>query len=191
MLCWVQRWVSPDQACCCICAKLPPEDGWNWCELCEKKECTVILCPKCEKKHPFINVDNEQSCLLHTATEQVYNKRRSVHHLPKTFVIGKHNPSMLFSSIVDKVRRDRMTQFETIKQSVHINALGFNKTNSWFEEVQQFLEKSEPQKKASLNSRLAMRQQQQLDTASFLKKAKKITKQLGWNKLAENINDKH
>eukprot|EP00961_Rhodomonas_salina_P006133 83075-Rhodomonas_salina.1 len=35
-----------------------------------------------------------------------------------------------------------------------------------------------------------MRQQQQQDTASFLKKAKTITKQLGWNELAENINDK-
>eukprot|EP00961_Rhodomonas_salina_P180680 2438753-Rhodomonas_salina.1 len=102
MLCWVRRWVSPDLACCCICAKLPPEDGWNGCELCKKKECTVILCPKCKKKHPFINVNNEQFCLSHTATEQVHNKRRSVHHLPEEFVIGKHNQSVLFSSIVDK-----------------------------------------------------------------------------------------
>eukprot|EP00961_Rhodomonas_salina_P019040 256555-Rhodomonas_salina.2 len=83
-----------------------------------------------------------------------------------------------------------MTQIETIEQSVRINALGFNKTNSWFDEVKVFLEKSAPQKKAFLNCRLAMRQQQQLNTASFLQKAKKTTKQMGWNELAESINDK-
>eukprot|EP00961_Rhodomonas_salina_P237707 3213211-Rhodomonas_salina.3 len=98
------------------------------------------------------------------------------------------DPPIINRNIVDDVRRDRMTQLETIEQRVCINTLGFNKTNSWFEEVQQFLEKSEPQKTAFLNCRLAMRQQQH--TASFLKKAKTITKQMGWNELAENINDK-
>eukprot|EP00961_Rhodomonas_salina_P288559 3899814-Rhodomonas_salina.1 len=156
MLCWVRRWVSPDPAFCCICAKLPPQEGWNGCGLCKKKECTVILCPECKTKYPFVTVDNEQFCLSHAVTDHVYNKQRSVHHLSDEIVIGKHNPAVFFSSIADKARRDRMTQLENIEQSVCINALGFNKTSSWFEEVEQFLQKSEPQKKAFLTCRMAM-----------------------------------